>query len=364
MQTKLKDIASQFAVNGTISTVEQLGEGFINDTYVIRTEGQTPNYILQRKNKQIFTDVPSMMDNISRVTAHLRAKVIAAGGDATREVMTVTPTMSGELYHLDADGEYWAACEFISDTVAYSSAATPELAFQGGKGIGKFQAQLSDFQGTLADILPGFHNMRFRFEQWDESIKADKAGRVASLATEIEWVESRREKMMSLWAKVESGAIPQRVTHNDTKINNILFDNNGDVLCVIDLDTVLSATCLHDYGDALRSYTNMGEEDDKDLSKVVSSLEIFEGYTKGYLSEAGAFLNQAERENLASWGMFITFEQVLRFLMDYINGDTYYKVKYDNHNLVRTHAQYKLLQSMEEQYPQMKKIVDKCLENL
>ena len=364
MQEKLNAIASEFAVTGVISDVAQLGEGFINDTYVITTEGSSPNYILQRKNKQIFTDVPSMMDNISRVTAHLKAKVVAAGGDPMREVMTLTPTKSGELYFLDTDGEYWAACVFISDTVAYNSAATPELAYQGGKGIGKFQSQLSDFEGTLADILPGFHNMRFRFEQWDETIKSDKAGRVASLKEEISWIESRREKMMTLWAKVESGAIPQRVTHNDTKINNILFDKKGDVLCVIDLDTVLSATCLHDYGDALRSYTNTGEEDDSNLNNVESSLAIFESYTKGYLSEAGVFLNKAERENLASWGIFITSEQVLRFLMDYINGDTYYKIKSADHNLVRTHAQYKLLQSMEAQYPQMKAIVDKCLENL
>ena len=347
-----------------VVSVDQLGEGFINDTFTITTEGDSPNYILQRKNKQIFTDVPSMMDNIKRVTDHLKAKVVASGGDPMREVLTVTPTKDGLLYFLDSDDEYWAACVFIKDTVTYSSAATPELAYQGGKGIGMFQSQMSDFEGTLADILPGFHNMRFRFEQWDEAIKADKAGRVASLTEEIGWVESRREQMMSLWAKVEGGEIPQRVTHNDTKINNILFDNNGDVLCVIDLDTVLSATCLHDYGDALRSYTNTGEEDDKDLTKVESSLEIFEGYTKGYLSEAGVFLNAAERENLASWGMFITFEQVLRFLMDYVNGDTYYKTKYDNHNLVRTRAQYKLLQSMEAQYPQMKEIVAKCLENL
>lgn len=364
MQTKLKEIASQFAVDGVVVSVDQLGEGFINDTFIIATEGDSPNYILQRKNKQIFTDVPSMMDNIKRVTDHLKAKVVLAGGDPMREVLTVTPTKGGALYFMDTEQEYWAACVFIKDTVAYSSAATPELAFQGGKGIGKFQSQMSDFDGTLADILPGFHNMRFRFEQWDEAVKADKAGRVASLTEELVWIESRREKMMSLWGKVETGEIPQRVTHNDTKINNILFDNNGEVLCVIDLDTVLSATCLHDYGDALRSYTNTGEEDDKDLSKVESSLDIFEGYTKGYLSEAGVFLNAEERENLASWGMFITFEQVLRFLMDYVNGDTYYKTKYHNHNLVRTHAQYKLLQSMEAQYPQMKQIVAKCLENL
>lgn len=364
MQNQLKKIASEFELGACVVNVRPLGEGFINDTYIIETPEGELNYILQRKNSKIFTNVPAMMDNIKRVTLHIKNKVVQADGDPQREALTVIPTHKGELYHKDDQDQFWAACTLIDDTITYSSAATPELAFQGGKGIGKFQAQLADFKGTLADILPGFHNMKFRFEQWDTAVAQDKAGRVKDLKTEISWIESRREKILALWALVEDGTIPQRVTHNDTKINNILFDKKGDVLCVIDLDTVLSSTCLNDYGDAIRSYTNTGEEDDKDLSNVNMALEIFEGYTKGYLSEAKAFLNDAEKAHLVDWAMVITFEQVLRFLMDYINGDTYYKIKSPDHNLVRTHAQYKLLQSIEQQYPKMQKIVETCLQNM
>ncbi|MFI3295502.1 MAG: aminoglycoside phosphotransferase family protein [Rikenellaceae bacterium] len=353
----MQNIANQFALEGQIAEITTLGEGFINDTFFIKTENNAPNYILQRKNKNIFTDVPAMMDNIQRVTDHLKAKIVAAGGDPMREALTVTPTKSGELYYKDAEGEFWAVCQYIEDNLTYSSAATPELAFQGGKGIGQFQAMLSDFEGTLVDILPGFHQMRIRMEQWDAAVKGDAAGRVKDLASEIDWIESRREWIMSLWAKVESGEIPTRITHNDTKINNILFDQQGQVLCVIDLDTVLSSTALNDYGDAIRSYTNTGLEDDLELDNVSMSLPIFEGYTQGYLSQTKAFLNDAEKEHLADWAMVITYEQVLRFLMDYINGDTYYKIKYDDHNLVRTRAQYKLLQSMEEQKEKMHQIV-------
>lgn len=357
MQNKLRCIAQNFAIEGEVLSVNPLGEGFINDTYVIITESSAPNYILQRKNKNIFTNIPAMMDNIKRVTLHLKNKIMQSGGDPIREALTVTPTADGALYYKDEAGEFWAVCQFIPDTQSYFTATTPDLAFQGGKGIGKFQAMLSDFEGTLADILPGFHDMRFRFEQWDKALAQDKAGRVKDLQEEISWIESRRDKMLGLWNLVETGEIPRRVTHNDTKISNILFDKGGNVLCVIDLDTVLSATALNDYGDAIRSYANKAAEDEKDLSLVELSLEMFEAYTKGYLSEAGSFLTPAEKAHLVDWALFITFEQVLRFLMDYINGDTYYKIKYPEHNLVRTHSQYKLLESMEANYDKMSLVI-------
>lgn len=357
MENTLQQIASQFQLEDKIVSVRPLGEGFINDTYIIETPAGSCNYILQRKNKNIFTNVPAMMDNILRVTNHLKNKILAREGNARREALTITPTTSGRLYFIDDAGEYWAACEFIDDTIAYQSATTPELAYQGGRGIGMFQAMLSDFSEPLTDILPGFHNIRYRFDQWDKALAADAAGRKASVATEIEWIESRRDEMLEFWKKVETGEIPTRVTHNDTKINNILFDKKGEVLCVIDLDTCLSSTCLNDYGDAMRSYTNTGQEDDTNLRNVSMDIEIFKGYTQGYLSATHGFLVQSEIDNLAFSAKYITYEQVLRFLMDYINGDTYYKVKSEDHNLVRTRAQYKLLQSMEQQYDAMCKIV-------
>lgn len=364
MENKLQNICKQFKLEGDILTVKPLGEGFINDTLIITTvEATTPNYILQRKNKKIFTNVPAMMDNIQRVTTHLKNKIIAAGGDPMREAMTVVPTHDGKLYYQDEEGEFWAVCIFIQDTIDYQKADTPELAYQGGKGIGKFQAMLSDFKEPLTDILPGFHNIRYRFKQWDEVLKKDPVGRKAIVNEEIGWVESRKEEMLHFWTLIEDGSIPTRVTHNDTKINNILFDKKGNVLCVIDLDTVLSSTCLNDYGDAMRSYTNTGLEDDENLNNVAMNLDIFRGYTQGYLSETAKFLNQAEIDHLAFSAKYITYEQVLRFLMDYIDGDKYYKVKNQRHNLIRTHAQYKLLQSMEAQYPQMCAIVKEVIGN-
>lgn len=359
----LHTVAARFQLAGEVSAVRPLGEGFINDTFVIETAADdTPNYILQRKNRHIFTDIPAMMDNIARVTAHLKEKIASRGGDPRREALTVVPTADGQLCHRDEEGEYWAVCEFIPDTIAYQQADTPELAFQGGKGIGRFQAMLADFLEPLADILPGFHNMRYRFRQWDETLAKDPAGRAKEVAEEIGWIEARRDEMLRFWSLVETGVIPTRVTHNDTKINNILFDRAGNVLCVIDLDTVLSATCLNDYGDAMRSYTNTGQEDDPNLEKVSMDIRIFKAYTEGYLSEAHTFLTPAEAEHLAFSARYITYEQVLRFLMDYIDGDRYYKIKSPDHNLVRTRAQYRLLQSMEAQYGEMQRIVKEELE--
>ena len=357
MKEALKKIAEQFALEGAIASIDSLGEGFINDTFIVRTQGDAPDYILQRKNKEIFPDVPAMMENIRKVTEHIRRQVIAEGGDPMREAMTVVPTHDGKLCYEDEAGEFWAVTVFIADTIAYNKADSPELARKGGEGIGKFQAQLADFTEPLAETIKGFHNIRHRFVQWDEAIGRDAAGRVKDLTEEIGWIESRRGEMLGFWSKVEDGTIPTRVTHNDTKINNILFDKTGGVLCAIDLDTVMNSTSLNDFGDAIRSYANTGEEDDRDLSRVGMSLDMFRAYTEGYLSQRAKQLTEPEIDNLAFSARYITYEQVLRFLMDYIDGDTYYKIKYPEHNLVRTHAQYELLRSMEKQYGTMCDIV-------
>ncbi len=357
MENNLNCIAAQFQLEGEVQDVKPLGEGFINDTFMVTTGKETPNYILQRKNKNIFTDVPAMMENIHKVTTHIKKKVESAGGNPMREALTVVPAIDGKLYYKDQEDEFWAACTFIEDTVAYQAAETPELAKAGGKGIGKFQAQVADLKAPLSDILPGFHNIRYRFKQWDEVLAKDPVNRKAEIAEAIQWIEGRREEMLYFWELVENGVIPTRVTHNDTKINNILFDQKGDVLCVIDLDTVLNSTVLNDFGDAMRSYTNTGLEDDTNLDNVSMDIEIFRAYTEGYLEETIPFLTDKEIEYLAFSAKYITYEQVLRFLMDYIDGDNYYKVKSAGHNLVRTRAQYKLLQSMEAQYEKMKQIV-------
>lgn len=356
--THLYNIAEAFAFDAPVVEITALGQGFINDTYIVRTEKS--RYILQRKNHNIFPDVPAMMSNIQRVTAHLKAKVKAAGGDSEREVLTVVPTKDGTLYYRDGDN-FWAALLYIEGSVTHDVANTPRLAYMGGRGIGRFQAMLADFNEPLNEVIKGFHNIRWRFEQWDRSLSEDKAGRKASVKEEIEWIESRRAQMLAFWEMVERGILPTRVTHNDTKLSNILFDENDEVLCVIDLDTVMSSTSLNDFGDAIRSYTNTGAEDDADLSRVAMNIETFRHYTEGYLSERGESMTRSEREWLAFSALYITYEQVLRFLMDYIDGDIYYKTAYPEHNLVRTRAQHKLLQSMEQQYEEMQAIVRELL---
>lgn len=353
----LKDIAAKFQLEGNVVDVKPLGEGFINETFTISTGEGTPNYILQRKNKKIFSPIPAMMENIEIVTSHIKKKVIMAGGDPLREAMTVVPAIDGKLYFEDEEEEYWAVCIFIDDTIAYEAAETPELSYAGGKGIGKFQSMVSDLDVQLTDILPGFHNIRYRFKQWDEILAKDPVGRKAEVADEISWIESRRDEMLEFWKSYENGDLPTRITHNDTKINNILFDKQGNVLCVIDLDTVLNSTALNDFGDAMRYYTNTGLEDDKNLDNISMDMAIYKAFTKGYLEETISFLTDTEIKYLAFSAKYITYEQVLRFLMDYIDGDNYYKVKSEDHNLVRTKAQYKLLQSMEEQYEDMKSVV-------
>ncbi|MBQ9138434.1 MAG: aminoglycoside phosphotransferase family protein [Alistipes sp.] len=349
-------IAALFAFEGEISSIAPLGEGFINDTYIVSVAGEA-KYILQRKNHNIFPNVPAMMDNIAAVTEHIKRKV----ADPLRHALTIVPTVGGKLY-AEAEGGFWAACLYITGSKSYDRADTAELAYQGGVGIGRFQSLLADFDTPLHQTIEGFHNIRYRFAQWDEAIAADAASRVAELEEEIGWIESRREQMLSFWSLVEDGTIPTRVTHNDTKISNILFDaDSGDVLCAIDLDTVMSSTSLNDFGDAIRSYANTGAEDDKELERVGLSIEFFRAYAEGYLSERKQSLTPSEAEWLAFSALYITYEQVLRFLMDYINGDTYYKIAYPTHNLVRTHAQYRLLQSMESQYQTMQQIVAELL---
>ena len=349
---ELQTIVGRFNIEGAVAEIKPLGAGFINDTFTVRTAGDTPDYILQRKNKQIFPDVPAMMDNIVAVTDHLRKKVAAAGGDTLREVLTVIFTHDGKAYTVHED-EYWTMCLYIEGSVTYERADTPALAFKGGEGIGKFHSQLADFTTPLAETIKGFHNIRFRFEQWDASVARDAAGRCKDLKEEIGWIESRRKEMSDFWALVENGTIPMRVTHNDTKISNILFDEKGEVLCVIDLDTVMSSTSLNDFGDAIRSFTNTGAEDDRNLANVSMSMEMFRAYAEGYLSQRKHTMSESEKQWLAFGARYITYEQVLRFLMDYIDGDTYYRISSPDHNLVRTHAQYALLRSIEEQYDEM-----------
>lgn len=354
---ELIDIAKKFNVSGEIDSVLPLGEGFINDTYVVKTVGSSPDYILQRKNHNVFPNVPEMMDNIVRVTAHMKAKIAGSGGDPMRESLTVVFTRDGLPYFYD-NPNYWAMCIFIEGSVTYDCATSIDLCYKGGQGIGRFQKMLADFDAPLHETIKGFHNIKYRFELWDDTLKRDRYGLVKTVQQEIGYVEARRDQMLNFWKLVENGDLPMRVTHNDTKLSNILFDKDGNVLCAIDLDTCMSSTALNDVGDALRSYTNTAAEDEPDLSKVGMDINRYRAYIAGYLSEMKNSLNDCEKEWLAFSAIYITFEQYLRFLMDYIDGSTYWKIQYPTHTLVRARAQYKLLLSMESQYETMKDIVD------
>ena len=352
----LVHIARQFLLPEAPLAVSPLGEGFINDTYLVGTAADI-RYILQRKNRNIFKNVPAMMSNIEKVTAHIRKKALIQGKDPLRSTLHLYQTQEGKSYYIDEKGEFWACFLYISNTQCFSQADSPLLARAGGVGIGQFQCQLADFEQTLEDILPGFHDIRFRYSQWDATIAEDRVGRCKDLAREIDWIAQRREEMLRFKELIENKTIPLRVSHNDTKISNILFDAQGEVVCVIDLDTVLQSTVLYDFGDAIRSYTNTAAEDEPQTEKVGMHPEFFKAYTQGYLSQTHSFLNEQEIKWLAFAAKYITYEQVLRFLMDYIDGDRYYTIRYPQHNLVRARAQHALLQSMEGAFAQMQDMV-------
>ena len=298
-----------------------------------------------------------MVDNICKVTQHIRKKAAAQGLDPERSTIRLYPTWDGKFFYLDHEQSYWICMYYIPDTICYDVASSPQLAWSGGAGIGLFQEQVADFTDDLAEVLPGFHDIRYRFGQWEAALAENRAGKASALAREIDWIEQRKAEMLAFKVLIENQTIPSRVSHNDTKISNILFDQNGEVLCVIDLDTLMKSSVLYDYGDAIRSYANSTAEDEPQTDKVAINLPFFEAYTQGYLSYAHRFITQTEVEWLPFAAKYITFEQTLRFLMDYIDGNRYYKIRYPEHNLVRTHAQYALLQSMENAYSQMREVV-------
>ena len=349
-------IVRQFELPEPPVSIRPLGEGFINDTYIVDTQKEI-KYVLQRKNGKIFQNIPGMVDNICKVTHHIRTKAAAQGRDPLRSTITLYSTRNGKFYVQDDEQSYWVCMYYIPDTLCHDTASSPQLAFAGGAGIGLFQEQVADFTGSLAEVLPGFHNIAFRFQQWNDALMENRAGKVKDLAREIDWIKDRMDGMFAFHVLIKNQYIPQRVSHNDTKISNILFDQKGEVLCVIDLDTLMKSTVLYDFGDAIRSYTNVAAEDEVHTEKVGISLPLFRAYTEGYLSHAHHFLTQREVERLAFAARYITYEQTLRFLMDYIDGNRYYKVRYPEHNLVRAHAQYALLTSMEDESDTMETIV-------
>ncbi|MCH5246565.1 MAG: aminoglycoside phosphotransferase family protein [Muribaculaceae bacterium] len=362
MENNLINIVNKFSIEETPLFVESHGNGNINETYKVLTNVQDRSYILQRKNALIFKNIPRMMQNIKSVTEHILDK---SENDAVFPIdnLKIYDCRDGKPFVMD-NGEFWVLTNYIPYSITFEKAENHALAQKAGKGIGKFHSLLSDFQGELYQTIKGFHDLGYRFKQWDECIKKDKAERLVSVKEEVEKLNKRRNVIARFNKMIESGFLPKRVTHNDTKIGNVLFNNSNEVICVIDFDTVMTSTWINDFGDAIRTFTCTASENEKDLEKVLFDPEMFKAYTEGYLSEVKDALSQTEKENLYFAGIFITFEQALRFLMDYIDGDTYYKIDYPEHNLVRARNQIKLLEELERNECLMREVIENKLNNI
>jgi len=360
MDHNLNEIFKLFRTDGTFLKGEPYGSGHIHDTFRIETsEKDKDDYILQRLNNKIFKNIPQLQNNIERVTVHLRTKLEKIpGSDVKRECLTLIPTHEGKTWLCDKDGNCWRMYIFISNHNTYNVVDSPGKAFEGGKAIGRFMAMLADMPGEpLFETIPWFHNIEKRLDAFNLKVLENPLGRALYIGDDIRDVLIRSEEMKIILKLGEEGKIPLRITHNDTKFNNILLDKNDKALCVIDLDTVMPGFVHYDFGDAIRTAANSASEDEKDLSKIKMDINLFEAYAKGFLAESGNTLNDTEKEYLAFAPRLITYTIAVRFLTDYIDGDHYFKVHHENHNLQRARAQLRLVKSMEEQYEEMKKII-------
>lgn len=359
---KLNNIVSTFAIEGTPAEIKPLGNGLINDTYIVRTqETEAPDYVLQHINHHIFTDVEGLQRNITAVTRHIRRKLEASGADdINRRVLTFIPLCddADKTYYFDGEN-YWRIMVFIPEADTFN-AVTPEYSRFAGEAFGDFQSMLVDIPEELTETIPNFHNMEFRLQQLREAIEADAAGRLESVKDITDSLLRRADDMCRAEQLHRQGLLPKRICHCDTKVNNMMFDRQGRVLCVIDLDTVMPSYIFSDYGDFLRTGANTAAEDEPDLSLVSFNMDIFRAFTEGYLSTAGKFLTDIEIENLPYAAMLFPYMQAVRFFADYLNGDTYYKIAYPEHNLVRTRNQIHLLESVESHLPEMVAFIESC----
>ncbi len=351
----VRAVASQFPLRGEFVTAAPYGSGHINDTYgVVFDQGGTPvRYILQRINHLIFKNPPALMDNIQRVTAHLAQKSTGQS-DPSRRVLTLIPARDGQACHRDAEGNYWRLYIFIEKARTFDAVENPRQAFEAAKAFGQFQKLLTDLPAPrLHDTIPDFHHTPKRFAALEKAIAADAVNRAQLAKPEIEFALRHQAATSVL---LEAG-LPERVTHNDTKFNNVMLDDaTGEGICVIDLDTVMPGLALYDFGDMVRTTTSPAKEDERDLSKVTMQFPMFEALARGYLTSAD-FLTPPEKKFLPFAGKLITLEIGLRFLTDFLAGDTYFKVHREGHNLDRCRTQFKLVESIEQQQAAMEKLV-------
>ncbi len=359
---KIEEVAGQFCVAGKASKCGRYGNGHINDTFLLCTEEgeQEHQYILQRVNTHVFQNPEGLMRNVSGVTNYLRDQIVKAGGDAQRETLTLIKTKAGKDYYVDSLGSWWRMYLFIKDATGYDTVENEEDFYQSAKAFGHFQRLLDKYPvSMLTETIPDFHNTPKRFETFCKAVERDVRGRVGDVSREIAFVMDRKEEMSIVMDKLGSGEIPCRVTHNDTKLNNVLLDNQSrQAICVIDLDTVMPGTAIFDFGDSIRFGANTAEEDEKDLGKVSLSLSLYEAYTKGFLEGCAGSLTDAE-VRLLPWGAkLMTLECGMRFLTDYLEGDNYFRIHRPEHNLDRARTQFTLVADMEQKWGEMKRLAE------
>ncbi len=354
-------IANCFIGNDEISEITPFGDGHINSTYRVSLKNIKKEYVLQKINHSIFKDVDLLQNNIKRITDHIRFKLNEKGEqDLERKTLTIIQTLDGKLYYSDGEN-FWRMFILIPESNSFD-VLTPEYAFQAGKAFGNFQAMLADLPGEpLGETIPNFHNMEFRLVAFREAVDLNIAERFEEVDNLVAEIESRADEMCSCEQLYREGKLPKRINHCDTKVNNMLFDNSGNVLCVIDLDTAMPGFVMSDFGDFMRTAGNYGKEDDTNLGNVSFNMEIFKSYSRGYLQEAKSFLSSIEISMLPFGAKLLTYMQTTRFLTDYLNGDTYYKIANPNHNLQRTKAQFALLQSIENHYSEMQEYISELI---
>ena len=348
------NLVKHFSFEGDFLDAVSYGTGHINETYAARfqqPDGTTRRYILQQINTQIFKAPEKVMRNIQKVTSHLRRKL----GGQERAVVTLVPTTDGESFYVTPSGEFWRAEVFIEGAQTYLTARDSQHYYNAARAFGEFQKYLDDFPiHELHDTIPDFHHTGKRFDAFLRAVERDAVNRTAQVKREIDFVLQRADEATVLTDMVEKGQMPLRVTHNDTKLDNVMIDDvTGEGVCVIDLDTVMPGFAVFDFGDTVRSCANTGLEDEPDLSKVNFDLSVFDRLAHGFLDATREILTPAEIDQLAFGAKLITFEQGIRFLTDYLNGDTYYKIHRPSHNLDRARTQLKLVQKMEQSYDAM-----------
>lgn len=354
----------RFRFKGRYVGIVPFGSGHINDTFAVyfQRDDQARRYILQRINTDVFHDPASLMENISGVTGFLRRKIAAAGGDPERETLNLVPAENGAAFVRDPDGGCWRAYDFIEDTLTLQQPRSAADFRESARALGKFELLLADYPAdTLHETIPRFHDTPDRMRQFRRALESDVKKRAAGARKEIRFVLERESYAGLLTGLLARNELPLRVTHNDTKLNNILLDREtGRGLCLIDLDTVMPGLSLYDFGDSIRFGASTAEEDETDLTKVHFDIGLFEAFTKGYLEVAGGVLTREETDRLPDGAKMMTLECGTRFLTDYLNGDVYFKTERENQNLDRCRTQFRLIAEMEEQWDGMKRAVDHC----